>query len=653
MAEIAVGIDLGTSNTCVSLMRNGEIEVLDNAFGERTSASVVHFHADGSVEVGNSAKAKVIHSPAETVSSAKRLIGRYFFSEEVKKAQAVYAYEIAEAPNHGVRIEIREEEFSLPEISAMVLREMKQIAERHTGEKVTKAVITVPAYFNDNQRQATKDAGRIAGLEVLRILNEPTAAALAYGFGMGLNQRVAVYDLGGGTFDISVLEIGKDIFEVLATCGDTFLGGDDFDDRIIDLLADNFISQHGINPRNDPYAFEKLKLAAETAKKQLSVDEEALIAIDDVLQAEDGTPLGVEFTLTRTEFATLVHDLIQRTFKVCDEAMQQSDLTVRDLDGVILVGGPTRLSLIREAVTNYFQQEPRTDVDPDEVVAMGAAIHAASLVGEAQDAMLLDVTPLDLRIGVAGGLAEPVIERNTPVPIEQTRTFTTFQDHQESVQIRVYQGDHRMADDNTLLGQFEFSGFEKGPRSDVKIDVTFEIDADGLVNVTASDQATGQAASTQITLSSGLGDEEIDQIIKDDVAGRVTTAGVGDLDSGAHEASKLPIGDDIPALPVAPARVTSREESEPLPEEPSPFGDGTLDHSLGRPNDLVDLSEGEEAELDLMADDDLDQLAEQSMSDENVISLDTPVDDPDDDGFFDTSGDDLSSLDVEPAEEEK
>ena len=350
MAEIAVGIDLGTSNTCVAVMRNGNVEVLDNAFGERTSASVVHFREDGSVEVGNSAKAKVIHAPAETVSSAKRLIGRYFFSEEVKKAQAIYAYEIVEAPNHGVRIEIRDEEFSLPEISAMVLREMKQIAERHTGEKVTKAVITVPAYFNDNQRQATKDAGRIAGLEVLRILNEPTAAALAYGFGMGLNQRVAIYDLGGGTFDISVLEIGKDIFEVLATCGDTFLGGDDFDDRIIDLLADEFVAKTGINPRNDRFAFEKLKLAAENAKKQLSIDEEVHVEIDDVLVDSEGVALGVERTISRAELGQLVQDLIQRTFKVCDEAMQQSDLTVRDLDGVILVGGPTRLSIIREAV---------------------------------------------------------------------------------------------------------------------------------------------------------------------------------------------------------------------------------------------------------------------------------------------------------------
>ena len=647
MAEIAVGIDLGTSNTCVSMMQDGKVKVLDNAFGERTSASVVHFHEDGSVEVGNSAKAKVIHAPAQTVSSAKRLIGRYYFSEEVKKAQAVYAYEIVEAPNHGVRIEIRDEEFSLPEISAMVLREMKQIAERHAGDKVTKAVITVPAYFNDNQRQATKDAGRIAGLEVLRILNEPTAAALAYGFGMGLNQRVAVYDLGGGTFDISVLEIGKDIFEVLATCGDTFLGGDDFDDRIMDLLADDFVAKYGINPRNDPYAYEKLKLAAENAKKALSIDEETRVVIEEVMKNEAGEALGLERTITRGEFSQLTQDLVMRTFKVCDEALQQSDLTVRDLDGVILVGGPTRLPIIREAVTHYFQQEPRVDVDPDEVVSMGAAIHAASLVGEAKDSMLLDVTPLDLRIGVAGGLAEPVIERNTPVPIEQTRTFTTFQDHQESVQIRVYQGDHRQADENAMLGQFEFSGFEKGLRSDVKIDVTFEIDADGIVNVTAADQATGQAASTQITLSSGLAEEQIERIIEQDVAGRVATAAKAEA-AAQKQIAPITISGEEPG--VAAAAVA--------PAEDSPFGDGTTDLSAGR-DDEIELGDVSEAELDLIDDDELIQLTQEADMDIGAdgITLDMPADqapdDADDGGFFDTSGADLAGPEIELTDEEK
>ena len=646
MAEIAVGIDLGTSNTCVSIMQDGEVKVLDNAFGERTSASVVHFHEDGSVEVGNSAKAKVIHAPAQTVSSAKRLIGRYHFSEEVKKAQAVYAYEIVEAPNHGVRIEIREEEFSLPEISAMVLREMKQIAERHIGDKVTKAVITVPAYFNDNQRQATKDAGRIAGLDVLRILNEPTAAALSYGFGMGLNQRVAVYDLGGGTFDISVLEIGKDIFEVLATSGDTFLGGDDLDDRIIDLLADDFVGKYKINPRNDPYAYEKLKLAAENAKKALSIDEETHVAIDEVMKSAEGETLGLERTITRSEFSQLTHDLVMRTFKVCDEALQQSDLTVRDLDGVILVGGPTRLPMIREAVAHYFQQEPRVDVDPDEVVSMGAAIHAASLVGEAPDSMLLDVTPLDLRIGVAGGLAEPVIERNTPIPIEQTRTFTTFQDHQESVQIRVYQGDHRQADDNAMLGQFEFSEFNKGLRSDVKIDVTFEINADGIVNVTASDQATGQEASTQITLSSGLAEEQIERIIEQDVAGRVATAAKA---AAAAQKQIRPIMNSGDVSGTTTAKVTGVAYS--------PFGDGKTDLS-GVDDNEIKLEDVSEAELDLIDDDELIQLTQEA--DMNIgadgITLDMPADqapDDDDDGLFDTSGGDLAGPEIQLTDEEK
>ncbi len=647
MADIAIGIDLGTSNTCVAMMQGGEIRVLANAYGERTSASVVHFRDDGTVEVGNSAKAKVIHAPAHTISSAKRLIGRYYFSEEVKKAQAICAYEIVEAPNHGVRIQIRDEEFSLPEISAMVLREMKQVAELQTGEKVTKAVITVPAYFNDNQRQATKDAGRIAGLEVLRILNEPTAAALAYGFGMGLNQRVAVYDLGGGTFDISVLEIGKDVFEVLATCGDTFLGGDDFDDRILDLLADDFVGRYKINPRNDPFAFERLKLAAENAKKQLSIDDEVQIDIPCVLKAQDGTEMGLSRKLTRAEFGMLVNDLILRTFKVCDEALQQSDLTVRDLDGVILVGGPTRLPMIREAVTHYFQREPRVDVDPDEVVAMGAAIHAASLVGEVQDSMLLDVTPLDLRIGVAGGLAEPVIERNTPVPIEQTRTFTTVADYQESVQIRVYQGDHRMAEDNTLLGQFEFAGFQKGPRSDVRIDVTFEIDADGIVSVTASDQVTGEQASTTITLSSGLAEDQIEALIENDVAGRVVTADAPPARSAHVPASPGPKAPSPAPGPARTARPAAKPAAIPAVEVASA---SPVQPDLDALDSLEGLDGLDDLELegDLLEGDLEIQVAAPTRPEAPPaeIELDTEVPaNVDEDGFFDRSGNDLAAPD--------
>ena len=589
--EVAIGIDLGTSNSCVAVARGREVEVLANAYGEHVTASVVAFSEDGTITVGNAAKANIIHEPKHTVYSAKRLIGRYFFSEELKKAQAICSYRIAEGPNHGIRIQARGEQFSLPEISAMVLREMKSIAEDRLGQPVRKAVITVPAYFNDNQRQATKDAGRIAGLEVLRLLNEPTAAALAYGFGRGLDQRVAIYDLGGGTFDISILEIGKDVFEVLSTCGDTYLGGDDLDDRLIDLLADEFAARENINLRQDPYALEKLKVAAETAKKSLSVDEEAEINIPEVITGEDGQPLSVQRTITRTEYTALIMDLIQRTFKVCDEALQQANMVARDLDGVILVGGPTRLTIVREAVGEYFQQEPKDDVDPDEVVAMGAAIHAASLIAPSQDSYLLDVTPLSLRMGVAGGLAEPVIERNTPVPIEQTRSFTTVQDFQERVKIRVYQGESRRAEENEMLGQFEFSGFKKAPRGQVQIDVTFEINGDGIVSVTACDQETGQQASTEISLSSGLSDEEIDGIIDDGRTDRVATP---TAEAVAAPAAALASPDPAPVAPAAPAPVAAAPVTEEAPAAPEP------PETAEEPPSLDSMSE----DLDLLPDED-------------------------------------------------
>jgi len=611
VAELAIGVDLGTSNSCVSIMRNGKLEVLSNAFGEKTTASVVAFHEDGSIAVGNAARANIVHDPAHTVSSAKRLIGRYYFSEEVRKAQAICAYEITEATGHGVRISIREEEFSLPEISAMVLREMKQVAEARLNEEITKAVITVPAYFNDNQRQATKDAGQIAGLEVLRILNEPTAAALAYGFGKGLEQTVAIYDLGGGTFDVSILEIGQDIFEVLATCGDTFLGGDDFDDRILDLLADGFVAKEGINPRNDPFAFEKLKVAAEAAKKSLSVEDEVEIRIPDVLVGEDGETRSLEYTITREEFGALIQDLVQRTFKVCDEAMQQAGLTVRDLDGIILVGGPTRLPIIREAVKNYFQQEPRSDVDPDEVVSMGAAIHAASLINSDTDSVLLDVTPLDLRIGVAGGLAEPVIERNTPVPIEQSRSFSPFQDHQKSVKLKVYQGDSRQADENELLGQFEFSGFTPGLRSETSIDVSFEINADGIVNVTARDPESGQEASTEITLSSGLSDQDMGDILSRDRTADVLQTEVGS-EIGPNDLATPTIGTEV--LECDELELVTDDEIHDLEE-------------LTELEDLDALSEDELAAIASEVDDDDDPNAISMGDVSDLIAEAVPLDD--------------------------
>jgi molecular chaperone DnaK len=714
MSEIAIGIDLGTSNSCVAVMRGGEIEVLANAYGEHTTASVVAIRDDGAINVGNAAKANIIHNPTRTVHSSKRLIGRYFFSEEVKKAQAICSYEIVDGENHALRIKVDEELFSLPEIAAMILSEMKSIAEARVGQAVTKAVITVPAYFNDNQRQATKDAGRIAGLEVLRILNEPTAAALAYGFGKGLSQRVAVWDLGGGTFDISVLEIGEDVFEVLSTAGDTFLGGEDFDDRMIDLLADEFAAEHGINLRNDPFALEKLKIAAEGAKKGLSVDAEVEVRIPDVTTNEGGEALSIERSLTSKEYAVLVNDLIQRTFKVCDEALQQAGVVVRDLDGVILVGGPTRLPIIRETVREYFQQLPKEGVDPDEVVAKGAAIHAASLLNPEQEAYLLDVTPLSLRIGIVGGLADTVIERNTPVPIEQTRTFTTLKDMQESVEIRIYQGESQEAEENELLGQFSFADFAKAARGEVQIDVTFEINTDGIVNVTATDRATGQAASTRITLSSGLSEGEIENIIGEGRTNRLeTTAAIdaGDQvigsiplvsvpadtpvvfeggvepqqqdldeteivpwDDAVAPAAEAPIAAAAPEAPAAPATPAAVAGDEPganemeayvenLPEDAfdlEPGDEGEALELLGADDDGADLDllEADDAEAAEIEIDAVIEVGDDELALTEAIELGGP--DPaltdtrpivGDEALFEDPGADLSTLeDVDPEE---
>ncbi|RMG19948.1 MAG: molecular chaperone DnaK [Deltaproteobacteria bacterium] len=509
--DIAIGIDLGTSNSCVAVVQGGQPTVLPNEWGERTHASVVSFLEDGSVLVGNNAKRNIITDPENTVYSAKRLIGRFFFSDEVKKAQAVMPYELVEGPNNSVRIRVRGRDYAVPEISALVLKEMKAIAEANLGREITKAVITVPAYFNDNQRQATKDAGRIAGLEVLRIINEPTAAALAYGFGRDVGQQKAViYDLGGGTFDVSVLDIDNDMFEVLSTAGDTYLGGDDFDDRVMKWLADGFQQQYGIDLRQNKYCLQMLKEAAERAKIDVSNTGVAQIFVEGICQTPDGQVLNLQTTLSGDDFNRMVMDLVQRTFKVCDEALQAARLTAGDIDAVILVGGPTRLPIIRNSVKHYFQTEPMTDIDPDEVVALGAALQAHALLDPATEHFLLDVTPLSLRIGTVGGYTEKIIDKNTPIPIERSRTFTTSRDGQDRVTIKVFQGESNRQEECELLGQFEFSGFRIGYRGEVKIEVTFEIDTNGIVNVTATDLETGQATSTTITLSSGLSEAEIE-----------------------------------------------------------------------------------------------------------------------------------------------
>ena len=507
--EIAIGIDLGTSYSCVSILEDGQPVVIPNEWGERTHASVVSFLEDGTVLVGNSAKRNIITNADNTVYSAKRLIGRFFFSDEVKKAQAVMPYRIVEGENNSVRIQVRDSVYSLPEISALVLKEMKAVVENYLGYEVKKAVITVPAYFNDNQRQATKDAGRIAGLEVLRILNEPTAAALAYGFGREITQKIAVYDLGGGTFDISILEIGKDVFEVLSTAGDTYLGGDDFDDRIMTWLADNFLKEHGIDLRLNKYCLQMLKEASERAKIDVGKDAVANIHIEGICQDPTGKVMDLDATLTEAEFNKMVMDLVQRTFKVCDEALQSARMTAADLDAIILVGGPTRLPIIRTSVRHYFQKDPMAGIDPDELVTMGASIQASSLLDAKGEHYLLDVTPLTLRVGTVGGYTDKIIEKNTPIPIERSKTYTTNRDGQDKVKIRIYQGESNKAAECEMLGEFEFSGFRIAYRGEVRIEVTFEIDTNGIVHVTAADVETGQKTTTTIRLSSGLTEDMI------------------------------------------------------------------------------------------------------------------------------------------------
>ncbi len=520
--DIAVGIDLGTSYSCVgAVLATGEApSVLPNEWGERTHASVVSFQEDGTVLVGNGAKKNIITNAENTVYSAKRLIGRFYFSDEVKKAQAVMPYRIVEGPGNSVRVAVRDRVLAIPEISALVLKEMKAVAETALGREVTKAVVTCPAYFNDNQRQATKDAGKIAGLEVLRIINEPTAAALAYGFGKDINQKICVYDLGGGTFDVSILEIGKDVFEVLSTAGDTYLGGDDFDDRIMTWLADDFLARHGLDLRQNKYCLQMLKEAGERAKIEVGRDGVADVLVPGICQSPEGEVIDLAQKLTQDQFNRMVMDLVQRTFKVCDEALQSARLTASDIDAVILVGGPTRLPIIRSSVRHYFQKEPMTGVDPDEVVALGASIQASALLSTTapdagQASYLLDVTPLSLRVGTVGGFTEKIIDKNTPIPIEKSKTFTTSRDGQDRVRIRVYQGESNRADGCELLGEFEFTGFRIGYRGEVQIQVTFEIDSNGIVNVAATDLDSGQKTSTTISLSSGLSAGDLQKAIDD------------------------------------------------------------------------------------------------------------------------------------------
>jgi molecular chaperone DnaK len=513
MAKV-IGIDLGTTNSCVAIMSGGDPVVIANAEGSRTTPSVVAITDKGERLVGQIAKRQGITNPENTIFSIKRLIGRKFSSRQVQEAVKRLPYKIIESSNGDAHVEVRGKRYSPAEISAMILQKMKQTAEDYLGEKVTEAVITVPAYFDDSQRQATKDAGQIAGLNVLRIINEPTAASLAYGLEKKKDERIAVYDLGGGTFDISILEIGEGVFEVKSTNGDTYLGGDDFDLRIMDWLVDEFKKDQGIDLRKDRMALQRLKEAAERAKIELSSSQESEINLP-FITADASGPKHMVLKLTRAKLEQLVDDLIQKTIEPCRKALADAGVTPRDINEVVLVGGMTRMPKVIQVVREFFGKEPHKGVNPDEVVAIGAGIQGGVLKGEVKDVLLLDVTPLTLGIETLGGIFTHLIERNTTIPTKKSQVFSTAADNQSAVTIRVFQGEREMANDNKLLGQFDLVGIPPAPRGVPQIEVTFDIDANGIVHVSAKDLGTQKEQSIKITASSGLSKEEIERMVRE------------------------------------------------------------------------------------------------------------------------------------------
>jgi len=509
-----IGIDLGTTNSCVAIMSGGDPVVIANAEGSRTTTSVVAITDKGERLVGQIAKRQAITNPENTIYSIKRLMGRKYNSRQVQDAIKRLPYKIIEASNGDAHVEIRGKRYSPAEVSAMILQKMKQTAEDYLGEKVTEAVVTVPAYFDDSQRQATKDAGQIAGLNVLRIINEPTAASLAYGLDKKKDERIAVYDLGGGTFDVSILEIGEGVFEVKSTNGDTYLGGDDFDLRVMDWLVEEFKRDQGIDLRRDRMALQRLKEAAERAKIELSSSQESEINLPFITADANG-PKHLVMKLTRAKLEQLVDDLIQRTVEPCKKALADAGVTARDINEVVLVGGMTRMPKVIQVVREFFGKEPHKGVNPDEVVAVGAGIQGGVLKGDVKDVLLLDVTPLTLGIETLGGIYTHLIERNTTIPTKKSQIFSTAADNQTAVTIRVFQGEREMANDNKLLGQFDLVGIPPAPRGMPQVEVTFDIDANGIVHVSAKDLGTQKEQSIKITASSGLTKEEIDRLVKD------------------------------------------------------------------------------------------------------------------------------------------
>jgi len=538
-----IGIDLGTTNSCVAVMDGGEAKVIENAEGDRTTPSIIAYSSDGETLVGQPAKRQAVTNPDNTLFAIKRLIGRQFGDDVVQKDIKMVPYKIDKADNGDAWVDVNGEKMSPPQISAQVLQKMKKTAEDFLGEDVKEAVVTVPAYFNDSQRQATKDAGKIAGLDVKRIINEPTAAALAYGMDKKTgDSTVAVFDLGGGTFDISVIEIaetdGEHTFEVLSTNGDTFLGGEDFDLRLIDYLAEEFKKESGMDLHNDPLALQRLKEAAEKAKIELSSAQQTEVNLP-YITADASGPKHLVQKLTRAKFESLVEDLVERTLDPVKVAIQDADLDVGNIDDVILVGGQTRMPLVQQKVADFFGKDSRKDVNPDEAVAVGAAIQAAVLSGDVNDVLLLDVTPLSLGIETLGGVASPLIEKNTTIPTKKTQVFSTADDNQTAVTIHVVQGERKQAAQNKSLGRFDLSDIPPAPRGMPQIEVAFDLDANGILNVSAKDKATGKEQSIVIKASSGLSDDEIDQMIKDAEAHSADDKKFEDLISARNTADGL------------------------------------------------------------------------------------------------------------------